>query len=374
MMQFSFTTNIEKRSPWTGNVYMVDRMTSSYAMAHPFNLDEFIESVWEKWQGAETRETIRKYFNYGLGRLGEKFSTHCPAKHRDKVVKDRRTGIGQIEFGKWPEHVGGLRPALIEAWNKGADYHVMGFRQGDLLPEKLPSHTITRLGNGEWIALFPKDMGLLENHENDINDYICNTTEQVDRDSDTENTILGFRQEESECVGMTCSDFDAQEEAQDSVAEQTEETDTTEQAADIEAIETIEAECSENVPLDVTDADPDSHISISNEPEEAPVNFKPIALEHAAAEAVAQREAIEDEIPVSPLRPSRQEIQQQHRMTWAERQQREAQEAEEEQRRLQRRKVLAAVGATIATLVLVNYFGLIGPALFGLVAGGLIKG
>lgn len=353
-MQFSFTTNIEKRSPWTGNVYMVDRMTSSYAMAHPFNLDEFIESVWEKWQGAETREAIRKYFNYGLGRLGEKFSTHCPAKHRDKVVKDRRTGIGQIEFGKWPEHVGGLRPALIEAWNKGADYHVMGFRQGDLLPEKLPSHTITRLGNGEWIALFPKDMGLLENHENDINDYICNTTEQVDRDSDTENTILGFRHEESECVGMTCSDFDAQEEAQDSVAEQTEETNTTEQAADIEiaeptesieATETIEAECSENVPLeyrsDVVDGTP-----------------------MTGAQTEAERF----------VRPSRQEIQQQRRMTWAERQQREAQEAEEEQRRLQRRKVFAAVGATIATLVLVNYFGLIGPALFGLVAGGLLKG
>jgi len=320
-MQFSFTTNIEKRSPWTGNVYMVDRMTSSYAMAHPFNLDEFIESVWEKWQGAETRETIRKYFNYGLGRLGEKFSTHCPAKHRDKVVKDRRTGIGQIEFGKWPEHVGGLRPALIEAWNKGADYHVMGFRQGDLLPEKLPSHTITRLGNGEWIALFPKDMGLLENHENDIKDYICNTTEQ---------------------------------------------------AADIEAIETIEAECSENVPLEDTDTEALGNDSVAD------VNLQSLTLENLTeADAGAQREAREDEIPASRLRPSRptrEDIQQQRRMTWAERQEREAQEAEDEERRQQRRKVLAAVGATIATLVLVNYFGLIGPALFGLVAGGLIKG
>ena len=337
MMQFSFTTNIEKRSPWTGNVYMVDRMTSSYAVAHPFNLDEVIESVWEQGQGAETRETIRKYFNYGLGRLGEKFSTHCPAKHRDKVVKDRRTGIGQIEFGKWPEHVGGLRPALIEAWNKGADYHVMGFRQGDLLPEKLPSHTITRLGNGEWIALFPKDMGLLENHENDIKDYICNTTEQVNRDSDaeehTEDSISIRFEQESECVGMTCSDILADA------------TDTTEQAADIEAIETIEAECSENVPLeDILDA-----------VEDAPMT---------GAQTEAERF----------VRPSRQEIQQQRRMTWAERQQREAQEAEDEERRQQRRKVFAAVGATIATLVLVNYFGLIGPALFGLVAGGLLKG
>ena len=118
---FNFETNIEKRMPDTGKVYFVDRMTSDYAQVHPFDVDGFIEQVYEHWNGEESRKTIRQYFNYGLGRKGEKFSTHCPAKHRDKVVKDPKTGIGQIEFGKWPEHVGGLRPSLIEAWNKGAE-------------------------------------------------------------------------------------------------------------------------------------------------------------------------------------------------------------------------------------------------------------
>lgn len=283
MMQFSFTTNIEKRSPWTGNVYMVDRMTSSYAMAHPFNVDGFLEDVYQKYEQVvkedayalahrwnKSREELRRLWNRTMQMPVRGDKTVCPYKQGD------------------------VQPALMEVWHKACEYWRSGLRIGDVLPAIVPGHKITRLGNGEWIALFPKDMGLLENHENDINDYICNTTEQ---------------------------------------------------AADIEAIETIEAECSENVPLeDILDA-----------VEDAPMTG-------------AQIEAERHE------RPSRQEIQQQRRMTWAERQQREAQEAEEEQRRLQRRKVFAAVGATIATLVLVNYFGLIGPALFGLVAGGLIKG
>lgn len=148
---------------------------------------------------------------------------------------------------------------------------------------------------------------------------------------------------------------------------------TTEATVDLNSdTEVCEPECSENVPLEDTDTEALGNDSVAD------VNLKPLALENLTeAEAGAQREAREDEIPASRLRPSRptrEDIQQQRRMTWAERQEREAQEAEDEERRQQRRKVLAAVGATIATLVLVNYFGLIGPALFGLVAGGLIKG
>lgn len=282
-MQFSFTTNIEKRSPWTGNVYFVDRMTSSYAVAHPFDVDGFLEDVYQKYEQVvkedayalahrwnKSREELRRLWNRTMQMPVRGDKTVCPYKQGD------------------------AQPALMEVWHKACEYWRSGLRIGDVLPAIVPGHKITRLGNGEWIALFPKDMGLLENHENDIKDYICNTTEQ---------------------------------------------------AADIEAIETIEAECSENVPLeDILDA-----------VEDAPMTGAQIEAERF-------------------VRHSRQEIQQQRRMTWAERQEREAQEAEDEERRQQRCKVLAAVGATIATLVLVNYFGLIGPALFGLVAGGLIKG
>ena len=155
MTQYNFDVNIEKRMPTTGKVFFVDRMTSDYAVAHPFNVDEFIESVWQKHQNTESRETIRQYFDYGLGRKGEKYSTHCPAKFPDKITKD-----GDLILGQFPKYVGGCRPALIEAWNKGAEYHTNGLRQGDLLPAILPPCKITRTECG-WIALFPKDTHLL---------------------------------------------------------------------------------------------------------------------------------------------------------------------------------------------------------------------
>ena len=293
MMQFSFTTNIEKRSPWTGNVYFVDRMTSSYAIAHPFDVDGFLEDVYQRWQQCdiaayrETREAIRKVWTSVLS-------------------VTRPSGNASL----YPNKGADKHPALMEVWHKAGDFWRSGLRIGDVLPAIVPGHKITRLGNGEWICLFPKDMALLEYNE-------------------PEKSV----------------------------------------AADIEA---IEPECSENVPLEDTDTEALGNDSVAD------VNLKSLALENLTeAEAGAQREAREDEIPASRLRPSRptrEDIQQQRRMTWAERQEREAQEAEDEERRQQRRKVLAAVGATIATLVLVNYFGLIGPALFGLVAGGLIKG
>lgn len=303
MMQFSFTTNIEKRSPWTGNVYFVDRMTSSYAIAHPFDVDGFLEDVYQRWQQCdiaayrETREAIRKVWTSVLS-------------------VTRPSGNASL----YPNKGADKHPALMEVWHKAGDFWRSGLRIGDVLPAIVPGHKITRLGNGEWICLFPKDMALLEYNEPEKS--VAETTEAtVDLNSDTE---------------------------------------------------VCEPECSENVPLEDTDTEALGNDSVAD------VNLKSLALENLReADARAQREAREDEIPASRLRPSRptrEDIQQQRRMTWAERQEREAQEAEDEERRQQRRKVLAAVGATIATLVLVNYFGLIGPALFGLVAGGLIKG
>ena len=39
-----------------------------------------------------------------------------------------------------------------------------------------------------------------------------------------------------------------------------------------------------------------------------------------------------------------------------------------------KKKIFAAVGAAAVTLVMIYYFGLLGPAVFGLLAGGLLKG
>jgi len=159
MKQFGFETNIERRSPFTGNVFMIDRMTSQWAEEHPLDVDAYIEQVAQK-HGADV-ERVRLFFNYGLGKKGEAWATHCPAKHRDKVKKDPKTGIGILTMGKWPEYVNGCEPALIEAWNKAGEYHTKGLRQGDVLPAMTPSCKITRLEDGGWIALFPKDMHLL---------------------------------------------------------------------------------------------------------------------------------------------------------------------------------------------------------------------
>lgn len=152
---FTFDVNIERLNPFTGQLLCVDRMTSDYAQAHPFDVDGYLKQVADK-HGADYQR-VREFFYYPLQGIDR-----CPAKHRDKVVKDPKTGIGQIEFGKWPSFVNGCEPAIIEAWNEGAKFATKGFKYGDTLPDRLPMCKITRLEDGGWIALFPKDKHLLE--------------------------------------------------------------------------------------------------------------------------------------------------------------------------------------------------------------------
>lgn len=52
----------------------------------------------------------------------------------------------------------------------------------------------------------------------------------------------------------------------------------------------------------------------------------------------------------------------------------ESAEAEAYARQQERRKIFAAIGAAAVTLTLIYFFGLLGPAVFGLLAGGLLKG
>ena len=147
MAQYNFTTNIEMRMPTTGEVYLVDRMTSDYAQAHPFDVDAFIESVFQKWQDCET--------------IGFRETREALRRQWDKTLGERNPrGNAALYPNKNGEH----HPALMEVWHKAGDYWRRGLRQGDVLPDIAPACKITRTEDG-WIALFPKDAALLESEE-----------------------------------------------------------------------------------------------------------------------------------------------------------------------------------------------------------------
>ena len=107
-------------------------------------------------------------------------------------------------------------------------------------------------------------------------------------------------------------------------------------------------------------------------------------IEHEVIEPTphqTQREILAE--PVPEYRKSQREVLQERRhqrrlerermqRSYEERMEREAQEAEQAAREEQRRNIFAAVGAVIITLVLIYFFGLLGPAVLGLLAGGLL--
>lgn len=72
-------------------------------------------------------------------------------------------------------------------------------------------------------------------------------------------------------------------------------------------------------------------------------------------------------------RLQRQAERERQRRSYEERLEREAREAEEYARQEERKKIFAIVGAVIVTLVLIYFFGLLGPAVLGLLAGGLLS-
>ena len=164
MKQFGFTTDIEMRSPHTGNVYMIDRMTSDWAEAHPFDVDAYIEQVYQKYQTAAqespqqaawaaTREQLRKMWDDVLGDMNP--------RGNEKL---------------YPNRDGRQQPALMEVWLKAGDYWRRGLRRGDTIPAMVPSFKITRIssdGNAierysaadkpgtAWISLGDKSKHLL---------------------------------------------------------------------------------------------------------------------------------------------------------------------------------------------------------------------
>ena len=127
--------------PQTGKVYCIDRMTSDYAEQHPMDVDGFIESVYQEFVGTEfeeSREVLRGIWTAVLS---------VTSNRGDATV--------------YPNKDGARRAAAMKVWAKAGDYWRRGFRQGDTLPDMVPMTKITRLEDGAWIALFPKDAHLL---------------------------------------------------------------------------------------------------------------------------------------------------------------------------------------------------------------------
>ena len=149
MTQFNFTTNIEKRTTDTGKVFFVDRMTSDYATAHPLDVDGFIEGVYQEFMGTEfeePREVLRKVWV--------------------DVMSDMNPRGNASLF---PNKDGQKRAAAMKVWHLAGDYWRRGLRITDTLPCLVPGCKITRLEDGGWIALFPKDEHLLTT--TDLTDY-----------------------------------------------------------------------------------------------------------------------------------------------------------------------------------------------------------
>lgn len=157
MRQWSFDVNIEKRNPWTGNVYFISRMTSDWAERNPLNVDQFIEDVYREFEGTEfeeSREELRRVWTAVLA-----------------------VSSPQGDASLYPNRGGRRRAAAMKVWLLAGDYWRRGFRTGDVLPAMVPGCRITRIGGDgraierysladrpgtAWIALFPKEMGLLD--------------------------------------------------------------------------------------------------------------------------------------------------------------------------------------------------------------------
>lgn len=168
MTQFNFTTNIEKRLPATGEVFCIDRMTNDYAERHPLDVDGFIESVYEEFVGTkfeESRETLRSIWT---------------------AVLSVTSTCGDASL--YPNKNNAKRAAAIKVWLRAGDYWRRGFRHGDTLPDQVPMCNITRLEDGGWIALFPKDEHLLaEGHTgNPIQpDFLDEPSDKDEQQSDS---------------------------------------------------------------------------------------------------------------------------------------------------------------------------------------------
>ena len=319
MRHFNFETNIQERMPHTGKVFFVKRMTADYAECYPFDVDWFIEDIYQKYQQmvaddprlaawAKTREELRRQWVKTLS-------------------VTRPSGDATI----YPNRDGRQEPALMEVWQKAGDYWARGLRIGDTLPKIVPPCRITRLPEGGWIALFPNEMHLLENRQE--------TTEPTEM-------ALAFDEPQAE-EESNLPKIDGGDDAANDFDEPNLDLNLT-TMNDVSAVETSGTE---GTGTSVPSADAETaHME--------PVPAVPMSQREILAERRHQR------------RLERERMQR----SYEERMEREAREAEQAARDEQRRNIFAAVGAVAVTAVMIYFFGLLGPAVFGLLCGGLLKG
>ena len=348
MRHFSFETNIQERMPWNGKVFYVKRMTSDYAECFPFDVDGFIEDIYQKYQQvadddprlaawAKTREELRRQWVKTLS-------------------VTRPSGDATI----YPNRDGRQEPALMEVWHKAGDYWRAGLRIGDTLPKIVPPCRITRLPEGGWIALFQNEMHLLESRPE--------TTEATEM-------ALAFdepqAEEESNLPKIdggddAANDFDNDLESVSTVIDA-----MAEDAAEASAAESAVCEAGSSVLTDDTDGDSTDEDRHQCDVEDVTAEASPVGASPLGV----------GELQVRPQREILAERRHQRRLerermqrSYEERMEREAREAEEYAREQERRKLFAAVGAVAVTAVMIYFFGLLGPAVFGLLCGGLLKG
>lgn len=332
MTQFDFTTNIELRVPGTGKVYMIDRMTSDWAERHPLNVDQFIEDVYQEFAGTEfeeSREALHKVWTAML-------SVRNP----------------QGDASIYPNRNGARRAAAMKVWLLAGDYWRRGFRMGDVLPERCPSEKITRLEDGGWISLFPKDMHLLENRKE--------TTVSTDGTQEITEPTLAFDETPTEDEAPTEEEstlpkIDGGDDAANDFDEPNLDLNLT-TMNDVTTVETAEVSAVETSGTEGTGTSvPSADAGTAH-------------VEPVPAVPRSQREILADRRHQRRLERERMQ------RSYEERMEREARETEEYARQQERRKIFAAVGAAAVTLVMIYFFGLLGPAVFGLLCGGLLKG
>ena len=299
MEKFGFTTNIERRVPGTGKVYMIDRMTSDWAVAHPLDVDGFIEDVYQKYlMMAEDDPSLK-----GWVRSREEL-------HRLWImVLSCKNPAGDASL--YPNRDGRQDPACMEVWHLAGDYWRRGLRYGDVLPERCPSFGITRLPDGGWISLSPKDLHLL---------------------TDAQPAVLRQAQEPY-LVG-----------------------------------ELVEPQG----PLEQPTLQPTAQPTEQPKRAKRPARRKRVLRQ--AQEPYLVGELVE---PQGPLEQPTVQPKRAKRPARRKRVLRQAQEPLEQafvDNDEKMRKVIAIVGAVAITLLMIYFFGLLGPAVFGLLAGGILKG
>lgn len=351
MRHFNFETNIQERMPQTGKVFFVKRMTADYAECYPFDVDGFIEDIYQKYQQvadddprlaawAKTREELRRQWVKTLS-------------------VTRPSGDATI----YPNRDGRQEPALMEVWHKAGDYWRRGLRIGDTLPNIVPPCRITRLPEGGWIALFPNEMHLLEESNLPKIDGGDDAANDFDNDLESVSTVIDAMAEDAAEASAAES---AACEAETSALTDDMDGDSTDEDRHQCDVEDVTAEASPvgASPLGVGD--------VQVREQEATETNASAASDHGVIPApepfVSQREILAERRHQRRLERERMQ------RSYEERMEREAHEAEQAAREEERRKIFAAVGAVAVTAVMIYFFGLLGPAVFGLLCGGLLKG